>query len=151
MKKILFIVLLLVMCLYNVDAKDISYSMNKYDIETFNYIEKSYNTLLKQDGYVLGGSFLKEKIEIGDNIYNDYQVILVKYDKNDKLVWKYTYGNTSEDYIKYLTYTYDENGNIDGYLIITNETYDINEPNIGGNSIIIKIGFDGKLVYERKI
>ncbi len=151
MKKILFIVLLLVMCLYNVDAKDISYSMNKYDIETFNYIEKSYNTLLKQDGYVLGGSFLKEKIEIGDNTYNDYQVILVKYDKNDKLVWKYTYGNTSEDYIKYLTYTYDENGNIDGYLIITNETYDINEPNIGGNSIIIKIGFDGKLVYERKI
>ncbi len=151
MKKILFIVLLLVMCLYNVDAKDISYSMNKYDIETFNYIERSYNTLLKQDGYVLGGSFLKEKIEIGDNTYNDYQVILVKYDKNDKLVWKYTYGNTSEDYIKYLTYTYDENGNIDGYLIITNETYDINEPNIGGNSIIIKIGFDGKLVYERKI
>lgn len=151
MKKVLFIIVLLVMSLYNVYAKDISYSMNKYDDEVFNYIEKSYNSELKEDGYILGGSVLKEKIEIGDNTYNDYQVILVKYDNNDKLVWKYTYGNTSEDYIKCLTYTYDENGNIDGYLIVTKETYDISEPNIGDNTIIIKINFDGKVVYEREI
>ena len=139
------------MSFYNVYAKDISYSMNKYDYEIFNYIEKSYNSELKEDGYVLGGSILKEKIEKDDAAYNDYQVILVKYDKKDKLVWKYMYGNTSEDYIDYLTYSYDDNGNIDGYLIVTKKTYDINEPNIGGSSVIIKIDFDGKLVFERDI
>jgi LPXTG-motif cell wall-anchored protein len=151
MKKIVFIIILLVSVFYNVYAKDISYSMNKFDVEAFNYIEKSYDSELKEDGYVLGGSVLKEKIEKDETTYNDYQVILVKYDKNDKLVWKYMYGNTSEDYIDYLTYTYDADGNIDGYLIVTKKTYDINEPNIGGTSVIIKIDFDGKVVYERDI
>ena len=151
MKKILFIFILIVISFYNTYAKDISYSLNKYDDEIFNYIEKAYNEELKEDGYVLGGNILKEKIEIGDNTYNDYQVLLVKYNKEDKLVWKYMYGNTSEDYINSLTYTYNEEGNIDGYLIVTNETYDINEPNIGGNSVIIKINFDGKVVFERRI
>lgn len=151
MKKIIFIIVLFIVCFYNVHAKDISYSMNKYDDEIFNYIEKAYDRSLKEDGYVLGGSVLKEKIAIEDASYDDYQVLLVKYDKNDKLVWKYTYGNTGEDYIDYLTYTYDDNGNIDGYLIVTRETYDISEPNIGNNTIIIKIGLDGKLVYERNI
>ena len=151
MKKILFIIVLLIVGFYNVYAKDISYSLNKYDDEYFNYIEVSYDSDLKEDGYVLGGSVLKEKIEKDGINYNDYQVLLVKYDKNDKLVWKYMYGNTSEDYINYLTYTYDENGNIDGYLIVTRKTYDINETNVGGNSVIIKISFDGKVVYERDI
>ena len=154
LRKILFVIgllLVILLSLYVVHAKDISYSMNKYDVETFNYIEESYNSELKHDGYILGGSFLKEKLEKDEDVYNDYQVILVKYDKDDKLVWKYTYGNTSEDYIDYLTYTYNEDGNIDGYLIVTKETYDALEPNIGGNSVIIKIDFDGKLVYERKI
>ena len=151
MKKILFVFILLVMSFYTAYAKDISYSMNKYDDEIFNYIEKSYNSELEEDGYVLGGSILKEKIEKDDTTYNDYQVVLVKYNKNDKLVWKYTYGNNSEDYIDCLTYTYNEDGNINGYLIVTRETHDINEPNIGTNTIIIKIDFDGKLVYERNI
>lgn len=151
MKKIVFGFILSIICFYNVYAKDISYSMNKYDDEIFNYIEKAYNDDLKEDGYVLGGNVLKEKIEKDDVTYDDYQVLLVKYDKNDKLVWKYTYGNTGEDYIDYLTYTYDDNGNIDGYLIVTRETYDISESNMGKNTIIIKIGFDGKLVYERNI
>ena len=151
MKKIVFGFVLSIICFYNVYAKDISYSMNKYDDEIFNYIEKAYNDDLKEDGYVLGGNVLKEKIEKDDVTYDDYQVLLVKYDKNDKLVWKYTYGNTGEDYIDYLTYTYDDNGNIDGYLIVTRETYDISESNMEKNTIIIKIGFDGKLVYERNI
>ena len=89
MKKILFVFILLVMSFYKGYAKDISYSMNKYDDEIFNYIEKSYDNELKEDGYVLGGNILKEKIEKDGINYNDYQVLLVKYDKNDKLVWKY--------------------------------------------------------------
>ena len=151
MKKILFIIVLFIVGFYNVYAKDISYSMNKYEDEVFNYIEVGYDSDLKEDGYVLGGSVLKEKIEKDEITYNDYQVLLVKYDKNDKLVWKYMYGNTSSDYIDYLTYTYDDSGNIDGYLIVTRKTYDINETNVGGNSVIIKISFEGKVVYERDI
>ena len=151
MKKILFIIGLFIVGFYNVYAKDISYSMNKYEDEVFNYIEVGYDNDLKEDGYVLGGSVLKEKIEKDEITYNDYQVLLVKYDKNDKLVWKYMYGNTSSDYIDYLTYTYDDSGNIDGYLIVTRKTYDINEANVGGNSVIIKISFEGKVVYERDI
>ncbi len=151
MKKIILILVLLIFGIINVNAKDISYSMNKYDDEVFNYIEKAYDKDLKEDGYILGGNILKEKIEIDEATYDDYQVLLVKYDKNDKLVWKYLYGNTGEDYIDYLTYSYDDNGSIDGYLIVTRETYDISEPNIGSNTVIIKIGLDGKLVYERKI
>lgn len=150
MKKILFIIILLLIGSYNVYAKDISYSMNKYSTEIFNYIEKAYNSDLKEDGYILGGSVYKEDNDKNDHP-GDYQVILVKYDKNDKLVWKYTFGDTKDDYIDYLAYTYDDNGNIDGYLIVCEKTYSIYEPNIGGNSLIIKIDFDGKLVYEREI
>ena len=152
MKKIVFIIILSFIGFYNVYAKDISYSMNKYDDEIFNYIEKAYDSELKEDGYVLGGSVLKEKIEKDENTYNDYQVILVKYDKNDKLVWKYVYGNTSEDYIDYLTYAYDDNGNIDGYLVITKKSSNILEDPIGTtNGMVLKIDFDGKLVYEKEI
>lgn len=150
MKKLVFLIVLLLIGFYNVQAKDISYSMNKYNNEIFNYIEKAYDSELKEDGYVLGGSVFKEDVDKNDHL-GDYQVILVKYNKNDKLVWKYTFGNTKDDYIDYLTYTYDENGNIDGYLIVCEKTYSIYEANIGGNSVIIKIDFDGKLVYEREI
>lgn len=150
MKKIIFGIILSIICFYNVYAKDISYSMNKYSTEIFNYIEKAYNTDLKEDGYILGGSVYKEDVDKNDHS-GDYQVILVKYDKNDKLVWKYTFGNTKDDYIDYLTYSYNEEGQIDGYLIVTEETYDVSEPNLSGNSVIIKIDFDGKLVYERRI
>ena len=139
------------MSFYTVYAKDISYSMNKYDDEVFKYIEKAYDKDLNEDGYVLGGNVLKEKIEKDEDKYDNYQVILVKYDKNDKLIWKYTYGDTKEDYIDYLTYTYDDNGNIDGYLIITKKTHPIEEPNSGSDTVLIKIDFDGKLVYEKDI
>ena len=151
MKKIIFGIILSIICFYNVYAKDISYSMNKYDDEVFNYIEKAYDKDLKEDGYVLGGNILKEEIEKDDDTYRDYQVILVKYDKNDKLVWKYIYGDTKEDYIDYLTYTYDENGSIDGYLIVTKKTHPVEEPSSGSDTVLIKIDFEGKLVYEKDI
>lgn len=147
MKKIVFVFILLLISFYSVSAKDISYSMNKYDDEVFNYIEKAYNKNLKSDGYVLGGSVLKENVDTN----NDYQVILVKYNKNDKLVWKYTYGDSSEDYINYLSYTYNEEGNIDGYLISTKKTYNILDNNGTNSGVLLKIDFDGKLVWEKEI
>ena len=150
MKKILFIIVLLLISFYNVNAKDISYSMNKYSNEIFNYIEKAYNKDSKEDGYVLGGSVFKDDVDKNDHD-GDYQVILAKYNKNDKLVWKYTYGDTSEDYIKYLSYTYDAEGNIDGYLISTNKTYSIFDGDGTNSGVLLKIDFDGKLVFEKEI
>ena len=151
MKKIVFIIILFLFSFYIVDAKDISYSMNKYEDEVFNYIEEAYDKDYKKDGYVLGGSVFKENADKNDH-EGDYQVILVKYDKNDKLEWKYLYGDTSDDYIDYLTYTYDDNGNIDGYLIVTKKTYSIFDGPHGTTSgMLIKIDFDGKLVFEKEI
>lgn len=151
-KKVLFIILLLILSIYNVEAKDTSYSLNKYDDEVFKYIERSYDKDLKEDGYVLGGNYLKEVIEKDESNYNDYQVMLVKYDKNDKVIWKYSYGNTKEDYIDYLSYTYDNNGNIDGYLIVTKKTANVLEEPIGDSTgMLLKIDLEGKLVFEKEI
>ncbi len=153
MKKLLFIIVLVLISFYNVSAKDISYSLNKYDDETFNYIEKAYDNKLKEDGYVLGGNVLKEKEKQEDDEeeIDDYQVILVKYDKKDNLVWKYTYGNTSSDYINGLSYTYDEEGNIDGYLISTKKSYNVLEEESSNSGVLLKIDFEGKLVFEKEI
>lgn len=153
MKKLLFIIVLVLISFYNVSAKDISYSLNKYDDETFNYIEKAYDNKLKEDGYVLGGNVLKEKEKQEDDEeeIDDYQVILVKYDKKDNLVWKYTYGNTSSDYINGLSYTYDEEGNIDGYLISTKKSYNVLEEEPSNSGVLLKIDFEGKLVFEKEI
>lgn len=150
-KRLVFIVLLILISSYNVNAKDISYSMNKYDDENFVYIEKAYDKDLKADGYLLGGNILKEKIEKDGNTYDDYQVMVVKYNKNDNILWKYIYGNNKDDYIDCLSYTYDDNGNIDGYLIVTKKTYNIFEEESSNNSVIIKLDLDGKVVFERNI
>ena len=151
MKKIVFIFILVLISFYSVSAKDISYSLNKYDDEVFNYIEKAYDSKLKEDGYVLGGNVLKEKIEKDEEELDDYQVIIVKYDKNDNLVWKYTYGDTSMDYISSLSYTYDEEGNIDGYLVSTKKSYNVLEEESSNSGVLIKIDLDGKLVFEKEI
>ena len=151
MKKIVFIFILVLISFYSVSAKDISYSLNKYDDEVFNYIEKAYDSKLKEDGYVLGGNVLKEKIEKDEEELDDYQVIIVKYDKNDNLVWKYTYGDTSMDYINSLSYTYDEEGNIDGYLVSTKKSYNVLEEEPSNSGVLLKIDLDGKLVFEKEI
>ena len=151
MKKIVFIFILVLISFYSVSAKDISYSLNKYDDEVFNYIEKAYDSKLKEDGYVLGGNVLKEKIEKDEEELDDYQVIIVKYDKNDNLVWKYTYGDTSMDYISSLSYTYDEEGNIDGYLVSTKKSYNVLEEEPSNSGVLLKIDLDGKLVFEKEI
>ena len=151
MKKIVFIFILVLISFYSVSAKDISYSLNKYDDEVFNYIEKAYDSKLKEDGYVLGGNVLKERIEKDEEELDDYQVIIVKYDKNDNLVWKYTYGDTSMDYINSLSYTYDEEGNIDGYLVSTKKSYNVLEEEPSNSGVLLKIDLDGKLVFEKEI
>lgn len=149
-KNTLFVLILLVIGFYNVYAKDTVYSISKYKNSYFDYILKSYNLEDNEDGYVMGGNYLKNKKD-DDSSYDDYQVMLAKYNKNDKLVWTYNYGDTKEDYIDYLTYTYNEN-KIDGYLIVTRKTYDIfSDSDKSDNANLLKIDLEGKLVYEKEI
>jgi len=136
-KKVLFILILFIIGIINVNAKDTVYSINKYKESKFTYIEKAYDLELKEDGYVLGGSFLKEKEE-DEEENNNYQVILVKYNKNDKVSWKYTYGDELEDHLNYLTYSYNDEGNINGYIIVT-------------DSKVVRIDLEGKLIEEKDI
>lgn len=152
MKKYSFILVLLITIFYsfNVYAIDNVVSMNKYDEEKFIFTEKSYNEDNNVDGIIAGGYVLKEVIDSGDEKYNDYQAIVVKYDNSSKLVWSYIYGKTDEDYLDYLNYSYDNEGNIDGYLLVVKATNDIGDP-INNESIFIKLSLDGKKVFDKPL
>ena len=152
MKKSVFIIVLLVTIFYslNVYALDTVVSMNKYDEEKFMFIENSYDAENKQDGFIAGGYVLKETIEKEDKEYQDYQAIVVKYDNKNKVVWKYLYGKTKEDYLDYLSYSYNSDGIIDGYLLVVKPTVDIGEE-VSNESMFIKLSLDGKVVLEKPL
>lgn len=133
----------------NVEAKDTIFSINKYEEESLEYIKDAYNEEGKKDGFIVGGNYLKETLEQENNTYKDYQIILGKYNKDGKLLWKYSYGKTKEDIIDELVYTYNEIGNIDGYGIILEKTYDIVENVESKQMTFFKIDLNGKLVYEK--
>lgn len=131
-------------------AIDSVYSINKNKDEKLFFIEKSYNEKHEIDGMISAGRYLKETIEEKNEKYEDYQVMLVKYNKSGKLLWKYDYGNTSKDTIYDLEYSYDQEGNIDGYILILKSTYDIITETDSNTVTIQKVGLDGKQVYEKK-
>ena len=134
----------------NVYAKDTVYSINKYDDEEYSIIKESYNKNNKKDGLITSGTFLKEQVEKDENEYDNNQIVLVKYKTNGKVSWTYRYGRTSSENITDLIYSYDENNNINGYIMIVNNSYDIltsNDP----KSYFVKIDLDGKLVEEKEI
>ena len=148
MKKYFVIITIIVtLFIFDVNAKDAIYSINKYTEEEFNFLENSYNDKGKIDGVVLGGSFLKEELTIDDNIYQDYQVMLVKYNKDGKLIWSFDYGKSSSDYINDISYSYNNDGNIDGYLILMNNTYNIGEE-YENYPLLLKVDLNGELVSE---
>ena len=133
-------------------AKDTVYSLNKYEEENWKFMEHSYSSELKQDGMVVAGEVLKETISENDNTYKNYQVVIAKYNKNGHLNWTYSYGNTSEDQIDSLTYTYDENKQVKGYLVGVRKTYDVLEGPMGdNNTLFLEIDLEGKYVKEIEI
>lgn len=156
MKKLILVfisVITFFTCNYNVYATDTVYTINKNKDEKFYFTKDSYNSNGKIDGVVAAGSYLKETIEYNDTKYDDYQIMLVKYNDNGVVKWFYNYGKTSEDHIDYLTYTYDHEGNIDGYLLVLENTYDVNQEIIeeqNSLSTFIKVGLDGKQVFEKQ-
>lgn len=153
MKKIkifLFTTILSLLGVINVYAKDTVYSVNKYDDERLMYIETSFDKNHKKDGNVTAGIFLKEKIEKDEEELDNYQVMLIKYKTDGKVAWTYRYGRTSSESIDALLYTYNSLNNIDGYLMVISNSYDIETENIPRN-LFVKIDLDGKLVFEKEI
>ncbi len=142
---------LILMLQKNVTAKDTVFSLNKFQEENFTFIKNGYNDNNKKDGLIVGGYYLKEELESGDINKQDYQIILGKYNKQGKLLWKYTYGKTKEDKMDDLFYTYNELGQIDGYGMTLETTYDIGEqlPENTSTTTFIKVDLTGKLVWEK--
>lgn len=151
MKKIisiLFSIGLFIISQNNVFAKDNVYSMNKYKEENFTKIIESYNDKKEKDGIIVGGYILKETIEKDNKDYKDYQIIIGKYNNQGKMLWKYTYGKTKEDYIKGLLYSYNENNEIDGYIFILDTTGNIEDQD-ALSTTFVKIDLNGKFVWEK--
>ena len=143
MKKVSILLIVFFFSILNVNAKDNVISMNKYLEENFLFIEDSYDKDLAKDGVITGGYYLEEKEE-DEEKYNDKQVIIVKYDNKGNLVWKYTYEKLREDNLDFLTYSYDNNGSIDGYLLgVSNEEEK--------ETSLIKLDLEGKVILEKPL
>ena len=143
MKKVSILLIVFFFSILNVNAKDNVISMNKYLEENFLFIEDSYDKDLTKDGVITGGYYLEEKEE-DEEKYNDKQVIIVKYDNKGNLVWKYTYEKLREDNLDFLTYSYDNNGNIDGYLLGVSNEEEI-------ETSLIKLDLEGKVILEKPL
>ena len=140
---IICIISILFTCNYNVYAKDTVLSLNKYSSEELKFIEDSYDQDGNKDGMVSAGTFLKELVDVDDKEYEDYQIMLIKYNNKGRLLWKYSYGKTTEDKISALSYTYDENGNVSGYLLVVPKTKNVNEKT-NNTPVFIMVDLEGK-------
>ena len=147
MKRIVTIIICIISILFisnfNVYAKDTVFSLNKYSYEELEFIEESYNKKGDIDGMVSTGTYLKELVDVDDKEYEDYQVMLIKYNDSGRLEWKYSYGKTIEDKVNSLSYTYDIDGNIKGYLLVVPKTKNVNENN-GNTPVFITVDLEGK-------
>ena len=152
MKKIIMFICIIATLMFtnNAYAADTVYSLNKYDEEKFETIIDSYDKDMKQDGFIAAGTILKETNKIDEEEYDDYQVILVKYDVTGKVKWTFNYGKTDVDQLDCLEYTYDEENKINGYLIVMNKSNDIEEEK-SNTSVFVKVDLNGKLVEEKEI
>lgn len=140
MKKIkwLFILIMVILGTTSVYAKDTVYSINKYQDEKLTTIKDSYNENGKVDGLITVGRIIKEEDS------EEYQTILVKYKKNGTISWIYTLDKTKEDMVSCLEYTYDENNQIDGYLVSTEKTEED-----ASQTTFLKISLKGELVWKK--
>lgn len=145
MKKVVVMIIgiiTLLTCNQKVFAKDTFKTINKYEEESLEYIIKGYNEENKSSGLIVAGTYTEKKEE------QDTQIILQKYSEDEKEIWNYNYGNTIDDKLYYLTYSYSENNTINGYLLAVEETKDKNDSK-ETSPLFIKIDLDGKLVEEK--
>ena len=158
MKKLSIILysIFILFIIQNVYAKDTVYSLNKYKEEIIQYIKNGYSKEQKEDGNVVAGLFLKEENE--ELNLKDYQIMVLKYNHSNQLEWTFTYGKNVEDKIYDFTYSYNDEGKIDGYLISMPKTYhaitteDVEkEENPDTSPTFIKIDLEGKLIKEESL
>ena len=131
MKKVVFLIIYILFLLLGMQvyAKDTIYSLNKYSEEEYQYILKSYkeDTL---DGFVVAGTYNHKK---------NTQIVLVKYNKDGSISWEYDYEKDSQEKLNGLSYLYDEENDINGYLLVVKNTEDI---------VFVKVDLNGKLIEE---
>lgn len=141
-KKFMVIICLFIL-FFGVDvyAKDSIYTLNKYSEEEYKYILKNNNN------YIVAGTYLKETITEDDAEYLDNQVMIVKYNKNGHIAWKYSYGLNMSDSLYALNYHYDNELNIDGYLLVVDKTMSYQE-NSTIKPMFLIIDDDGKNIGE---
>ena len=150
MKKVVMIICTIAFLFFskNVYAKDTFKSINKYEEESLNYIYKSYNKKNNVDGLITAGIYAE--IEDKDKEEKNTQIIVVKYDDSAKEIWTYSYGKSADDKLFYLTYSYDENDKINGYILVVNETKDRSDLK-EVSPLFIKLDLDGKVVEEKSM
>ena len=142
MKKV-FLLIVLLLSIQNVSAKDTVFSINKYEEENLTVIEESYNTEQKQDGFIVAGTIMKKE----EDQDSENNLIIVKYKKNGNTAWTYVYDkNIKEDNID-LTYLYNENQEIIGYIGIVE--LQNKEEDISSNIRLLKIDLNGELLEEK--
>lgn len=131
MKKVVFLIIYILFLILGMQvyAKDTIYSLNKYSEEEYQYILKSYkeDTL---DGFVVAGTYNHKK---------NTQIVLVKYNKDGSISWEYDYEKDSQEELNGLSYLYDEENDINGYLLVVKNTEDI---------VFVKVDLNGKLIEE---
>jgi len=154
MKKAVLIVVSIITLLFinfNVSAKDTVYSLNKFEEEKFNFILDSYNEKKEKDGVVVGGDIFKGTAnDIGD--FSPLKTILVKYNYNGKVLWYFTYDENLTSTLNYLEYTYDDTGNIDGYLLVVSKSDSDKELSLGSSkkTTFVKVDLTGKFEWEKE-
>ena len=149
MKKniILIIIMIFMLGLKNVSAKDTIHSVKKYQDANLLWMENSYDINNKMDGFLTIGTYLEENEE-----NKNYQVIAIKYKKNGKIAWTYQYGNSVDYEALGIDYTYNEDGNRDGYLLVVKTTYDAEEvPETNSSTTFIKLDLEGNVVWEKSV
>ena len=140
MKKVILLILLFILSIQNVSAKDTVFSINKYAEENLTIIKDSYNSEQKKDGYLVAGTIVKDK-----KVEENKEFILTKYKKNGNISWIYQYENNINETSINLNYQYNEDGLI-GYLV---EIEILNEENIP-KSIFLTIDLEGNLLEEKE-
>ena len=121
--------------------------------ENNNYIKTICDT--KDGGYIVGGSFAREDIVIGDSIFTNQgnkDCVLVKYNSNNDIEWAKTFGGDADEEVTTICETSDGGYAIGGYFV----SREMNLENINfGNTrnretgFIIKIDADGNVEWGK--
>ena len=146
MKKLIWILLVIAFLFYPSfypSAKNIAYSLHKYSKEEFTHLEESYDENGIKDGIVVGGNFQEEKEEEEERT----QFILIKYNKNGEKSWTYTYEEEVKTKMLDLDYTYNEEGQVDGYLLLAEKE---DEESKEVKTMFFKISISGELLSEKE-